>query len=398
METLIEKCKRKLRLVQTKYVRDVMNKIGWGNRLIAIRGAKGVGKTTLMLQYLKMHGCNGISSLYITMDDGYFTQHSLIELADQFYKKGGHLLMIDEVHKYAGWSREIKNIYDDYPDLQVVISSSSLLNIMAGDADLSRRCVPYDIYGLSYREYLQLAHGVCVEPIELQELLSQPDTLCNKVTDVCRPLEYFDEYLREGYYPFVLEDRLSYPLKVENVVNYILDVELPHLCGVDVGQVRKLKSLLTILSDGVPMQVDISKMSTMVEMSRLTLLNHLQYLQRARLLNLLYSDEDGVKKLQKPDKIYLENTNLMDVLSLSSVNEGTQRETFLVGQMRAAGHRVEYSRNGDVLVDGQWTIEVGGKNKDGKQIASLPNAFIAADHLDMPVGNKIPLWAFGFVY
>lgn len=398
MEALIEKCKRKLRLTQIKYVRDVMNRIGWGNRLIAIRGAKGVGKTTLMLQYLKMHGCNGISSLYVSMDDGYFTQHTLTSFVDKFYKKGGKLLMLDEVHKYEGWSNELKNIYDDYPDLQVVVSSSSILNIMAADSDLSRRCLPYDIYGLSYREYLMLAHGVSVDKMPLEQLLANPDMLCEQVAEKCRPLEHFDEYLREGYYPFVLEDRLSYPIRVENVVNYILNVELPQLCGVEVGSVRKLKSLLTILSDGLPMQVDVSKLSTMIEVSRPTLLGYFQNLQQARLLNLLYSDETGVKKLQKPDKIYLENANLMSVLALTEANKGTMRETYLVNQLRAAGHRVEYSRQGDLFVDGRWTIEIGGKSKDGKQVAAVEDAYIAADNIDAPVGNKIPLWAFGFVY
>ncbi len=398
MDALIEKCKRKLRLTQTKYVRDVMNNIGWGNRLIAIRGAKGVGKTTLMLQYLKMHGCNGISSLYVSMDDGYFTQHMLTSFVDMFYKKGGKLLMLDEVHKYEGWSNELKNIYDDYPDLQVVVSSSSILNIMAADSDLSRRCLPYDIYGLSYREYLMLAHGIHVDKMPLERLLANPDLLCNQVAGQCRPLAHFDEYLREGYYPFVLEDRLSYPIRVENVVNYILNVELPLLCGVEVASVRKLKSLLTILADGLPMQVDVSKLSTMIEVSRPTLLGYFQNLQQARLLNLLYSDETGVRKLQKPDKIYLENANLMSVLALTEVNKGTMRETYLVNQLRAAGHRVEYSRQGDLFVDGRWTIEIGGKSKDGKQVATVENAYIAADDIDAPAGSKIPLWAFGFVY
>jgi len=398
MDNLIEKCKRKLQLTQTTYVREVMLHIGWGMRLIAIRGAKGVGKTTLMLQYLKMHGCDGVSSLYVSMDDGYFTQHSLLELVDAFYKKGGHLLMLDEVHKYIGWSRELKNIYDDYPDLQVVISSSSLLNIMAGDADLSRRCVPYDIYGLSYREYLLLVHGIRFNPISLENLLTDPNSCCSQVVGQCRPLEHFGKYLQEGYYPFVLEDKIAYPIRVENVVNYILEVEIPQLCGVDVGQVRKLKSLLTILACGLPMQIDISKLSTMIGVSRVSLLGYFQYLQRARMLNLLYSDESGVKKLQKPDKVYLENTNLMHVMSLEPIQSGTERETFVVSQLRAAGHRVEYSQHGDILVDSKYTIEIGGKSKQAKQIASIADAYIASDNIEYPLGQKIPLWMFGFLY
>lgn len=397
MEHLIEKCKRKLRLTSTKYVRSVMNDIVWSNRLIALQGAKGVGKTTIMLQYLKIHNCDCKSSLYVSLDDIYFTQHTLSDFVDQFYKKGGHLLMLDEVHKYPHWSLEIKNIYDDYPNLDLVISGSSLLNILAGEADLSRRCIAYTIHGLSYREYLSLAYGLTFEKYNLEQILNHPDEVCNKVNEQCRPLEHFDEYLQSGYYPFFLEDRLSYPLRVENVVHVILNEELPQLCKVDVSSIRKLETLLSLLADNVPMQVDISKLSKSIEVSRATLRGYFQYLQRAKLLNLLYADEGSLKKIQKPEKIYLENPNLMYALSLKQVNIGTLRETFLVGQLLTK-HRVEYSSRGDLLVDNHWTIEVGGKNKDGKQIATIENSFIAADNIESAMGNKIPLWVFGFLY
>jgi len=397
METLVNKCRRKLRLIQTRCVRSMMDSINWDSRLIAIRGAKGVGKTTLMLQYLKLHHCDCQSSLYVSLDDAYFTQHTLYEFVELFYQHGGKHLFVDEVHKYPYWSVEIKNAYDDFPDLRIVLSGSSLLQILNGDADLSRRCVPYEVSGLSFREYMMMAHGFYLPIITLQQLLSNPYAYCDEVCTLCRPLAYFDEYLRQGYYPFILEGKDEYPLRVENVVQFILNVELPQLCNVDVSSVRKLHSLLVILSDNVPMQVDISKLSALIGVSRQTLIGYLQFLHRARLLNLIYSDEGSVKRLQKPDKIYLENPNLMEVLSLSSVNRGTLCETFLVSQLLHA-HRVEYAPLGDFLVDGRYTIEVGGSNKDGKQIANIADAYIASDNIESAYGNKIPLWAFGCLY
>ncbi len=398
MEQLINKCSRKLQLTQTDYVRSMMNTIGWGKRLIALRGAKGVGKTTLMLQYLKMHHCDLRTSLYVSVDDAYFVQHSLVDFVAQFYNYGGKLLMLDEVHKYPGWSRELKNIYDDYPDLSVVVSASSLLNLMAGDADLSRRCVHYDIFGLSFREYMQLVHHIELPMVALEDLLNDSLSVCQAVTAQCHPLAYFDQYLSNGYYPFVLEGSDDYLMKVENVVHYMLNVELPQLRGVEVAQVRKLLSLLAVLSSNVPLQVDITKLSAMIEVSRQTLLGYLQHLSEAKLLNLLYSDETSVKKLQKPDKIYLENPNLMEALTLDTINVGTRREAFLLGQLRAAKHRVEYTSNGDFLVDGKWTIEVGGASKGGKQIANLPNGIVASDGIELSYGNKLPLWLFGLLY
>ncbi len=315
-----------------------------------------------------------------------------------FYKKGGKHLFLDEVHKYPHWSREIKNIYDEYPDLRVVFSGSSLLHILNAEADLSRRCIAYELQGLSYREYLYLHHDINVSPYTLDEVLTNPDKVCMEVNSLCRPLAYFEEYLKSGYYPFFLDGKEDYHTRLENVVNLILEIELPQLCGVDMGNVRKLKSLLAVLATEVPLLVDMKKLSGMTEMSRTTLLAYLQYLNRAKLVRLLYSDLSSLKKLQKPDKLYLENTNLLYSLTLDGVNKGTLREVFLANQLNY-GHRLEYSaRNGDYTVDGRYVIEVGGKSKDGKQVAGLENAFIAADDMEYAAGNKIPLWAFGFLY
>ena len=397
MDKLINKCRRLLALVNTDVVRELMQQINWDQRLISIRGARGVGKTTLMLQYLKLNGCDCKRSLYISMDSVYFATHTLLEFVERFYQLGGKQLLIDEVHKYPSWSREIKEIYDSYPDLRVVVSGSSLLNILNADADLSRRCIPYEMQGLSYREYLWMVKGIHLPAITLKELLSDPNGFCDNINSQCRPLAYFKEYLQEGYYPFILEGKMEYHLRIENVVNFILDVELPQSCGVEIGNIRKMKSLLAVLASKVPMQVDMTKIAAAAGVSRNTLLAYMQYLSRARLLNLLYAGDDSVKKMQKPDKIYLENPNLIVTLALDEPNIGIVRETFLVGQL-CYQHKVEYTKMGDLLVDRLYTIEIEGKSKDGKQIASLEDAYIASDDIEYAAGNKIPLWAFGFLY
>lgn len=399
MEALIIRYKRLLAATRTTYVRSLMSTINWNSRLISIRGARGVGKTTLMLQYLKLnHGDDTKTALYASLDSVYFTQHTLIELAEQFYLKGGKQLFLDEVHKYPTWSQELKNIYDEFPDLKVVFTSSSLLRILNAEADLSRRCISYNMQGLSYREFLKLSHNIDIRPYSLEEVLYNSDKICYEVNNLCRPLAYFDEYLQHGYYPFYMEGNEDYYTRIENVTNMILEIELPQQCGVDVGNVRKLKALLGILSSEVPFMVDITKLSAMAELSRTTVLTYLQYLERAKLIHLLYADNDSIKKLQKPDKIYMENTNLLYALTLKDVNKGTLREVFTVNQL-SYNHRIEYcTHSADYMIDGKYTLEVGGKSKDGKQIASTDNAFIASDGIEYSVGNKIPLWLFGLLY
>lgn len=397
MDTLITRCRRLISVTKTDFVRDIANRINWDCHLISIRGARGVGKTTLMLQYLKLHDIDYKSKLYVSLDSNYFTRHSLLDFVEKFYQQGGKHLFLDEVHKYPGWSNEIKEIYDSYPDLKLVISDSSLIDLLNADADLSRRCIPYEMQGLSYREYLAMAYKIDLPIITLEELLTSPESLCDNINYQCRPLAYFEEYLKQGYYPFIIEGEQEYPIRIENVINFILEVELPQLCNVDISNIRKIRSLLTILASKVPLQVDMTKISAAAGIARTTLLSYLQILHRARLLNLLYSGDESVKKMQKPDKIYLENPNMIDVLSLTGGNIGTIREVFVVNQL-SYQHKVEYTKAGDILVDKKYTIEIGGKSKDGKQIANIHDSYIAADNIEYPSGNKIPLWAFGFIY
>lgn len=398
MEQLQAQHLRLLKHLSAPYERSLMNAINWNNRLIAIRGARGTGKTTMLLQHIKKtYGSDPTIALYASLDHLYFSRHTLLDLADEFHKRGGHYLFLDEVHKYERWSREIKNIYDGYPDLKIVFTGSSMLNILNAEADLSRRCVSYDLQGLSFREYLLFKENISLPVVPLEDVLTHSLDVSTQVLNTCKPLKYFKQYLQEGYYPFFLEQHIDYLTQVQKVVGMILEIELPQLSNVDVANVRKLRSLLSVVSSGVPFAVDISKMAQTAELNRNTIITYLAHLHRAGLLNLLYSDVVNLKRMQKPDKIYMENSNLLHALSLTAVETGTERETFFVNQL-AYHHQIEYSKQGDFVIDRTYTIEVGGQSKDGKQIANVQNAFIASDDIEYALGNKIPLWLFGFLY
>lgn len=387
--------------VPMDYVRHFIDLIQWDCRLIAIKGAKGVGKSTLMQQYIKRNFAPGDRHvLYCVADTSYFASHSLIEMIETFVKSGGKYIFIDEIHKYENWSREIKEAYDLYRDLHIVISGSSLLKINDGKSDLSRRLVEYEMPGLSFREFLWFEKRINLEPIELSSLLNNPSEYCAKVLKECRPLEYFKKYLEYGYYPFYYEGSGVYFSKVENVVNYIIDVELTAGRSLEVGNTRKVRALLSVLSQLLPYQLDIAKISRNIGIERLTTLKYLKYLEEARLIRRLFINLSTTTDLQKPDKIYLDNTNQMYALSIVPPEIGTLRECFFCNQLSGAGHIIEYGglKSGDFKIDGKYTIEVGGKDKDYDQIKDTDNAFIASDDLENPIFRKIPLWAFGCLY
>ena len=399
MQSLFEKHDIMLRNTSLGFVRSYMQAINWDTQMIALRGARGVGKTTLMLQYIKQnYPAYSRKVLYCSLDIIYFANHNLVDLASDFVKQGGEHLFLDEVHKYATWSRELKEIYDLFPNLRVVVSASSLLNFMTGDADLSRRCIAYDIQGLSFREYLQFYKKLNFPATSLETILTAPQELCAAVNSACRPLEHFRHYLQFGYYPFYAKNKTNYYQVVEQVVNFVIDVELTQLCNVDVANTRKIKSLLSVVASSSPFEVDVSKLSVLTEINRATIIAYFKYLADARILSCLYSDIASVKRLQKPDKIYLDNTNLISVLSGRDANVGTVREVFAVNQLSQA-YQVEYKKkNGDFFVDGRWTLEVGGADKGFDQIANIQDSYVLADDIETPYGAKIPLWMLGFLY
>ncbi len=389
-----------MQTVNLDFVRSLMDEIDWNERLLMIKGQKGVGKTTLMTQrILQMFGpTNTTEVLYVSLDNIYFGTHKLLDFIEQFHAQGGKYLFLDEVHKYKDWSLEVKNAYDEFTDLHIVLSGSSLINLSDGEADLSRRCISYTMLGLSFREYLQMFHQKDFRRRTLQEILTDGNSICAEVNAQVRPLPLFSEYLRYGYYPFLKESQNNYYVRIENIVNATIEVELPQLRKLDIGNIRKMKSLLGILSSNMPYALDTVKLSKMAELSRITLLQYLQYLSEARLIQLLYSDVTNVKRLQKPDKIYMENPNMLHALATTQVNEGTEREVFFINQL-SAKHIVEYSKtSADFTIDHQYTIEVVGKSKDGKQIAGVANGYIASADEEYVLGNKIPLWLFGFLY
>lgn len=398
-DSLYLKQERLLDQTPTDIVREIINKIHWENRLIAIRGSRGVGKTTLIRQYIKLNYAPGSREvLYCSLDSMYFSNHSLLDLAAEFYMMGGKRLFLDEVHKYPAWSREIKEIHDLYPSLQIVFTGSSLLNILNADADLSRRCLPYNMYGLSFREFMRFYKGMDFPVFSLEDILSNAAEISHQICGQCKILPLFEEYLQCGYYPFFNGNTEDYFITIENVVNYIVEQELPAFCGTDPSYTRKIKALLSVLASSVSFEVDISKLARAIGLARNSVMAYLQYLGQAELIKLLYSDLLSVKKMQKPDKIYIQNTNLLRAIASDNIQSGTIRETFAVSQL-SVGHEVEYGRNsGDFTVDGRYTFEVGGPDKTFRQIAGLPDSYILADRIEFASGNKLPLWLVGMIY
>lgn len=401
MDKLFERHDEYLSTTPMDFMRRFAEQIDWSLRLVIIKGPKGVGKSTLMQQYIKRHfSPDDRHVLYCSADSSYFTNHTLVDTAERFYRIGGRHLFIDEVHKYENWSREVKDIYDLHRDLHLVLSGSSLLQLNDGQTDLSRRKVEYLMPGLSMREFLQMDKGIEIEPISLESLLEAPNAYCNEVKRHCHPLEHFPRYLKYGYYPFYFESRTSYQGRLEAVVNYIIESELTRFRSLEVGNTRKIKALLKVLSQMVPYEVDIAKLSKNIGIQRPTTLKYLHNLEEAALIQRLFTDIDSVSDLQKPDKILLDNSNLLHTISDRTPEIGTVRETFFCNQLTSAGHRVEYGglKTGDFRIDSDIVVEVGGREKGFSQLKDESRGYVAADDIDSATLRKIPLWAFGFLY
>ena len=401
MDKLFERHDEYLSTTPMDFMRRFAEQVDWSLRLVVIKGPKGVGKSTLMQQYIKRHfSPDDRHVLYCSADSSYFTNHTLIDTAERFYRIGGRHLFIDEVHKYENWSREVKDIYDLHRDLHLVLSGSSLLQLNDGQTDLSRRMVEYLMPGLSMREFLQMDRGIEIDPISLESLLEAPNAYCNEVKRHCHPLEHFPRYLKYGYYPFYFESRTSYQGRLEAVVNYIIESELTRFRSLEVGNTRKIKALLKVLSQMVPYEVDIAKLSKNIGIQRPTTLKYLHNLEEAALIQRLFTDIDSVSDLQKPDKILLDNSNLLHTISDHVPEIGTVRETFFCNQLTSAGHRVEYGglKTGDFRVDSDIVVEVGGREKGFSQLKDESRGYVAADDIDSATLRKIPLWAFGFLY
>ena len=389
MERLFQTSNQLLAQVQTDFQRYIYQQINWKNRLIGLIGARGIGKTTLVLQHIKAH-LDPQKTLYVTTEDFYFAQHRLTHLADEFVKAGGLHLVIDEIHKYPDWSRELKLIYDYHPNLQVVFTGSSVLDIKKGSADLSRRAIVYSMQGLSFREYLHLFHKIEIPVYSLDDLLNQRVAIPSNF----RPLPYFADYLRIGYYPFSRE--MNFDIRLQQVIDQTLEIDIPSYADMNVSTGRKLKQLMSIVSESVPFKPNMSKIAAMLNISRNNIADYLLYMEEAGMISQLRSKTEGVRALGKIDKIYLDNTNLMQQLGNKNQNVGNVRETFFLNQTRVQ-HQVNTSAMADFSINDS-DFEVGGKNKGLKQIKNAPKGFVVKDDIEQGYLNVIPLWHFGLLY
>ena len=396
MEILCEKFYKKIDSVSLEFKRSLLGKINWKARLIGIKGARGVGKTTLILQYIKANLPLDQSTLYVSLDNIWFAENTLSSMTDNFVKQGGKYLFLDEVHKYPNWAQELKNIYDDYPELRLVFTGSSLLEILNSRADLSRRAVVYSLQGLSFREYLGITQKIEFGEYDLDRILNDHVQVSREVLSKIRPLQFFDQYLKFGYFPFFQEVPDLYYHRLEEVINMTLEIELPLLRRVEGSYVPKLKQLLQIIAESVPFIPNVSKLSERIGINRNTFTAYLNFLQEAKLTKNLYKEATGISLLQKPEKIYLENTNFQYALA-KNIEKGTIRKTFFANQL-SYSHQLTYSGVGDFLINQTYTIEVGGSGKGNQQLSGVSRSFIAADNLEYGHGNKIPLWLFGFLY
>lgn len=398
MEEIFDFFYRELKNTDLTYQRYLIDEIDWDGRLSAITGARGTGKTTMILQHIKKtFGNTPKEALSVSADNIWFAGNRLFDLANDFEKQGGKYLFIDEVHKYGNWSQEIKNIYDSFSNLKVVITGSSMLQIYKGNADLSRRAVHYKLHGLSFREFLKYDQNIEFDKITLTDILKNHIEIAGKINEKIRPLPLFNTYLKQGYYPYYKENKRFYWSKLANTVNLTLETDLPAVEPIEMYSIRKIKKLLWIISQSVPFTPNTTELAKELEVSRNSLLNYLTLLERGGLVSLLQSSTRGINSLAKPEKIYLNNTNQIYALDSNKLDTGNLRETFFYNQLNAVSE-VRSSNKADFTVDKKYTFEVGGKNKGHEQIVGVKNAYLALDNIEYGSGNKIPLWLFGMLY
>lgn len=389
METLQKYFDAMLADTPTDFHRYLWNKIDWEERMIGLKGPRGVGKTTMLLQYAK-EKLDRNTTLFVNAEDLFFTSHTIVDLADEFVRHGGKVLMIDEVHKYENWSRELKLIYDYHAQLKVIFTGSSILDIEHGEADLSRRVVAYDMQGLSFREYLSFNHIADIPTATLSEIIEHKTQIPNGF----HPYIYFQKYLQMGYYPFAVEP--NFERKLLQTITKTLEIDIPQYTEMTVANVRKMKQLLSIVSESVPFKPNMTSIAQVLEVSRNIIPEWFVYMERAGLIAQLRSETKGIRNLGKVDKIYLDNPNIMYVIGKQNVDIGNLRETFFYNQTKAQ-HEVKASTEADFKI-GALTFEVGGKNKKQKQIVNIENAFIVKDDIETGYMNVVPLWAFGLLY
>ncbi|HED37490.1 MAG TPA: AAA family ATPase [Ignavibacteria bacterium] len=405
MQNLYEISNKLINRVKTGFKRSLYSEIDWQQRLIEITGARGVGKTTLMLQKAKeLFDKNPPAVIYISLDDTYFFNNSMIETAEQFQKYGGKYMFIDEVHKYPAkhktydWSAELKNIYDRYPELSITYSGSSIIELYKGHGDLSRRKTSYKLNGMSFREYLEMNNTLKLPAITLQDVIDKNPVISADISDRVKILPHFRNYLSTGYYPFYNENPEQYNQRIKNIINVILEVDIPSIAEINYDTTGKIKTMLAVLSTSVPYTPNLTKLSDSLQIGDIrTLYKYFYFLEKAELITLLNSNAKANKLFQKPEKIYLSNTNLINAISPEKNETGTIRETFFLNQLHYL-HEINYPKKADFIINNKYTFEIGGKNKTEKQIKNIENSYIVQDDIEIGFANKIPLWLFGFLY
>ena len=389
MEKLYELFYRKLKNIPVEFLRHKYNQIKWESRAFGLVGPRGVGKSTLLLQYIKQN-LDTKDTLYVSADNLYFAEHKLVDLADRFVKMGGKHLFIDEIHKYEGWSRELKQIYDSYDDLQLVISGSSILDIYKGMADLSRRMPIYEMQGLSFREYLRLFHGIDVPVYSMEDILTHKAV----INGIEHPLPLFHDYLKRGYYPFGRD--AEFEIELMQVINQTMEIDIPMYIKANVSVGRKLKSLIMVVSKSVPFKPVMQKLADVTGISRNDIPDYLIYMERAGMISQLRNATGGLRGLGKVEKLYLDNTNLIYALAPEHADIGNVRETFFMNQTRVCND-VRSSDISDFEIDNK-VFEIGGRKKGQKQIENASDGYIVKDDIESGYANVIPLWAFGLNY
>ena len=387
---------RSLNATNGKFKRYMHNKINWDVRLIGIKGARGIGKTTLMLQYIKDNFKNTNKAFYASLDNLWFNQYPLEELVEYLYNQGVEAIFLDEVHKLKNWQQYIKNFYDGYPDLKIVYTGSAMLQIDNSKGDLSRRQSLYDFNGLSFREYLEFEHKLVLPVLTLSQILENHVQIASEIASQIRILNAFDDYLRRGYYPFYKDAGADYYMRLSDMVKTVIDVDIPAVEGIEFATLEKLKRLLMVISGTCPFEPNISRLSEQLQNSREHTLKMLNYLNNAGLVKCLYTPAKNYKKLSGPEKVFVNDSNLMYALS-QNIEQGTVRETFFANQA-SVEHSVVIPKEGDFLVDDKYLFEVGGRSKTFRQIANIPDSFLAVADMEVGFGNKIPLWMFGMMY
>ncbi len=396
MENLLLEFQSKIVRVSLDIQRYLVHQMDLRNRLIAVKGARGAGKTTLLMQVAKLH-LPLSSTLYVSLDHIYFFDNKLYDLAKQFTQFGGTHLLLDEVHKYPNWSREIKLIYDNFPELNVIFTSSSMLEIYKSDSDLSRRAVAYFLKELSFREFLSFEVNKLFPAYSFSEILENHTTIATELLKEIKPLPLFEKYLKTGIYPYYKENKSLYIQKLQNTINLIIEIDINAVEDLQYDTLVKLKKLLITIASSAPFTPNITKLSEKVGVSRNMLVQSIKILERAGLVNELYKNTLGIGVLTKPEKLYLNNSNLMYALAQENINIGNVRETFFVNQFKGL-HEINLSTSADFIIDQTYTFEIGGKNKTKKQIDHLSNAYVAKDNIEIGFGNIVPVWLFGFMY